>query len=322
MNLIIRKSVESELATVNLLLEKTSANNIISKLSLEGRRDELIGKLQSLSARWKKTAEIILYFGGDPVVGSETIRASFAADALGRFQELVSAVYANNNVDLADVGPIPNMKESLLDIAGMPRGSFGFILQERCEAESLMDSNLRTAVFATADLMESVAPKGDGDEEMEIPAVNSRVFGALKNFISLLSKSNASLAIETETKNVILQKEKIKISYDYIEKVTEITSQNIKADGLFKGATGLKRRFDFIPFDQEEFADSLSGLLTKEIDDRLINMMNTEYMDKKCTVSLKKTVTKKSDQSRPSVRWELLDIRPIETPINNDTKTK
>ncbi len=310
MNLLIKKSIESELTSVNSLLEQAAPNDIIAKLSLEGRRQVLTEKLHEFQQKWRKTAEVILYFGGDPVTGSEMIQTSFAADALNRFQDFVSAVYANRRGELAEAGPLPNMRESQLALAGLPRGSFGFLLQENADSESLVDSNLRNAIQEASNLMGNIIPGEDSEEEVELPAMNPRVFAALKNFISLLSKHNASLAIETDATKISLPKEKVKISGDYIENVTEVTSDDINIIGVFKGVTGIKRRFDFVPEDLEQYGGGLSGRLTKDIDDKFINRMNTEYMDAKCRVLLQRTITKKSDSSRSMVRWILKDIWP------------
>lgn len=309
MSLLTKQSIESEIHYVDDLLSRAPANDVLGRLSLKGRIQELKKKLAELQGEWKKAAEVIVYFGGEPVCGSQSIALGFAADALSRFQELVSAIFASREGELSDMGPIPWLKESQLALAGMPRGSFGFLLQEQVDREPLTESKLEEAIQKAATLLEDISANESGDE-LELQAMNPRVFSSLKNFISCLSQNSASLSVVTSSKKISLLKENIKVSSEMIQHISEITSSEKTISGVFKGVTGIKRRFDFIPDNSEEYGSAISGKISKEIDDAFINTLNTEYMDKPCTAFFDETVAKKNDSSRPSVRWTLKDIRP------------
>lgn len=307
MSLIVKQSIESEIHHVNDLLSQAPEKDVLGRLSLEGRLESLQEELSELQGEWKKAAEVIVYFGGEPVCGSHSIGLGFAADALKRFQEFVSAIYASTAGTLADMGPMPCLKESQLALAGMPRGSFGFLLQEQVDREPLVESRLQEAIQQATSLLGDMVPDSL-NEEIELQAMNSRVFSSLKDFIDCLSKNSASVSIETYTNSVSIRKEEIKSSDIFIKNISEVKSYEKEISGTFKGAVGVKRRFDFIPDDIAKYGASISGRIAKNVDDIFITTMNTEFMDKHCKAFIKQTVTTKNDTARPSVRWELIDI--------------
>lgn len=300
-------SIQAELSYINKLLDQMPAFDILGRLSLESRKTTLTEELSRLDSQWKKNAEIVLYFGGEPVTGSSSIKASFATSALSYFQELVSSVFASKKSnDLSERGSLPFLNESQLSIAGTPRGSFGFILKEEANSETLLDSTLSESIKDVALLIESMS---DANIDEKIANIHPRSFKCLKYFFDTLSKNKASISIKGKNINLSIDKDSIQKINEHIETIKEINISTQKIKGIFKGAMALKKKFDFIPIDQS-YTNVISGKIADSIEEQFISEMNTEYMDKTCYAEFKIVKTIKTNSSRSNIKWILENIYP------------
>src|SRR5690348_10633751 len=88
-------ALEADLAAVNRLLEgRTQEADPIGWFQLDQRKQELRREMASLSVEPDSLASVALVFDGRPVLGSRGILASFAAQAIDRFQNLVDIRHA------------------------------------------------------------------------------------------------------------------------------------------------------------------------------------------------------------------------------------
>jgi hypothetical protein len=126
-----RDRLAAEIATVDTILAATPASDVLGRISLTARREKLQEQFANLQEREDNSARLVLYFAGDPVIGSLGIQAGFASIAIGNFQDLLSKVLGTlKGGSLAAAGPVPDSDTSQLHITQLVPGSFGFVLEE------------------------------------------------------------------------------------------------------------------------------------------------------------------------------------------------
>src|SRR5258708_2558620 len=145
-----RDFIAADLAAIEDLMKHLTPSDFVSRKSLEGRRDDLRRSLQSAKVPKEETrtlASATLFFGGTPVVRNRGIESEFGARAVGKFQELVSEVFASRRQDaLGKAGPVSQKDLSRLHITNVVRGSFGFQLDQIDDDVPLFDSGLKESV--------------------------------------------------------------------------------------------------------------------------------------------------------------------------------
>jgi len=301
------KYLQAELASLDDLLANTAESDFITRRSFKYRREQVLTELEQMQNKFDTTAEVVLYFGGEPVQGSSAIKTSFASDALAKFQDLVSTIYSSLMHDLANSGPLPSSSGSSLNIIALAKGSFGFVLQEDTSKEqlSLVPTNVSKAIDEAGKLIK-LSSEDDEDKIIdEISNTNERVLASLQKFTDTLSLYEASFSFETKTLRVSIPKNKISTIKNNITNI-EINDSTVILDGIFKGATKLTRKFDFEPTGDE--VKKISGTISKEFPEDHIYLMNTEYMDKPCRIKFSKTQTTKRNSSSSRTKWVLIDI--------------
>ena len=191
-----RDFVRADLAAVTGLLAQLGDEDVMARLGLEARRDEL----QQTIARLDDTdeepiASAALFFGGRPVSGSRGIESEFAGSAVTRFQDIVAKVLAHESVGLGQRGIVPNKGASTLHITNIVRGSFGFLLEEVRSQRPMVETSLKMAVGEATRLLEAL---GEPDEEKfrtAVEATDDRVLGTAREFFELMRQSGATLRI-------------------------------------------------------------------------------------------------------------------------------
>lgn len=308
MNLIEKEALQAELSKVEAILRRIPASDIFGRMSFEGRKSTIEDQLKKIKSVFRKNAEIVIYFGGDPVQGSSSIRADFVTSALDSFQEIVSLLFASQHRNIGAAGQIPMQQESRLCISGMPRGSFGFILTEESNTCSLIESKMQKAVNIAANLIKTTSLGEDSFEEA-IADAPERVVSSLKKFIGTLSKYNATIEIKTENADIKMDKQSVKSSNINIETLKIQKKENVELAGVFKGVTGLTRNFNFVP-DREDLKPYISGKVHSSIEDNFLEIMNKEYMNVTCKGIFAITETSASTSQRTKRRYVLTDILP------------
>ena len=94
--------LHADLAAVNDLLDRLSEEDVMSRMGLEERRQEL--KTLILAAedeQEKATATATLLFGGKPVTGMQGIESKFGTSAVAIFQDLVAMIVAQKSGTLS-----------------------------------------------------------------------------------------------------------------------------------------------------------------------------------------------------------------------------
>jgi len=191
-----RDFVRADLAAVKGLLAQLGDEDVMARLGLEARRDEL----QQTIAHFDEASDVpvasaALFFGGGPVIGARGIETEFAGSAVTKFQDIVAKVLAHETGGLGQRGIVPNKGASTLHITNIVRGSFGFLLEEVNSQQPLMETSLKTAVDEATHLLEAL---GEPDEEQfrtAVEATDDRVLATAREFFELMRQSGATLRL-------------------------------------------------------------------------------------------------------------------------------
>ncbi len=177
--------LSADLAAVEELLSSAPPGDVLGRMSLTERRDEVRKALAEVESTREIEGRTALFFGGAPVIGSRGVVADFAAEAVTK----VSAFKEHGS--LAPSGPVPDRHEARLHVTNVVHGSFGFELAELQGPLMLRSSPLHEAISVVTRAL-IAAGKGDDDvaEELDV-----RSFAALKEFFAVLQRAHASFRV-------------------------------------------------------------------------------------------------------------------------------
>ncbi|HEU0046036.1 MAG TPA: hypothetical protein VFQ43_00360, partial [Nitrososphaera sp.] len=161
-NRLKREHLTAELATLDALLGTLPNDDLLGRLGLQSRRDEIISELNQIREIVGEAASIALFFGGRPVFGCKGIEASFGADAVSKFQDLITNVWGTaDRGGVGSRGPLPASDLSKLHITSLLHGSLGFLLEEIEPQDRLFDSPLKKAADRAADVIAAFADENE-----------------------------------------------------------------------------------------------------------------------------------------------------------------
>ncbi|WP_348631800.1 DUF3606 domain-containing protein [Mesorhizobium sp. M4B.F.Ca.ET.172.01.1.1] len=189
-----RDHAKADRSAVVGLLDRITEADVLTRLSLESRLEELDAQISAESEEPAATyASAALFFGGRPVVGSKGVEAEFGAGAVATFQDLVAKVLAKNTSGLGVKGPVANKAAAAMHITNIVRGSFGFLLEEVRDQAQLMDTHLKEAVEDASKLLDVF---GEADEERfqaTVADADQRIIATAREFFELMRQHGATL---------------------------------------------------------------------------------------------------------------------------------
>lgn len=252
MNLHEYQYLKAELAELNKLLAQTPATDVIDRMSLLARKEEVESALviDALSVREPVRAK--LTFRGKPVVGSHGIFAEFGARTVSQFVDTVATFAASLTGPLGTRGNIPNREKYQLLITGTALGSFGFELEEHRQKEheqqnglQLNDlSSVEQAIEKVRVLME--ATLGSDDDLTDTAAeVDPRAVVALHDFLKEMADQEAVCALEFRDKVFRFSDVgEVRRSVQRLSK-DNIHEEEQEVTGAFQGILPKRRIFEF-----------------------------------------------------------------------------
>jgi hypothetical protein len=190
---IERDHLAADLAAVETLIGRLTDEDVMMRLGLEERREELRRELESLQESEGTTAAAALFFSGRPVVGGLGIESEFGGKAVWTFQDLVAKQFAQEAGGLGQRGIVPNKAATRLHITNVVRGSFGFLLEEL--EPSLLDSSLKAAVDNVSRLMAAFGEDDEDRFEAAVENIDQRVLATAREFFSLMRQDGATFRI-------------------------------------------------------------------------------------------------------------------------------
>lgn len=189
---IERDQRAAELSSVEAIIARLTADDFLTRIGLESRRDALQTWLAEQEAVPEETtASAALFFSGAPVAQTRGIEARFGAAVVNKFQDLVAMMMAQEERPLAVSGPIPNRGASTLHITNVTRGSFGFLLEEIEPQDRPADTSLKLAVDNTTRLLRALGNDDENHFREVAETVDQRALSTAQEFFAIVRSNGA-----------------------------------------------------------------------------------------------------------------------------------
>lgn len=298
-----RQFVKVQLQEMQRLKQVTAGHPLMSH-ALAVREKELVEQLQSLPLG-EKEPRAVLFFTGDPVIGSQGIDTAFASRVMEPFQKMVAADYTHRWLGRGGGrGNKLSESHSRLMLSGLPRGSFGLEL-------TAIPSNYLFAEHELADSLSNItrvvdaSVRSDEDFASELSETSPRVVPSLKMFLEVIAKARAGLRLESGDLRSEMTPEQASRAF---ERVSETQSEDevVEIAGTFKGVLLESWDFNFTTMDGEP----IKGKIGQDLSEEQVIEFNACYFNRQCVASLlKTTVSFKNGRSR--VCYQLQNINSI-----------
>lgn len=241
-----REWLTAQIAALDAMLASLPVDDYLGRMGFESRREELVGLLVGLEKRKEPRAKVALFFGGEPVLGSQGVEAGFGSSAVGSFQDLLARVSSGDRATtLPARGPIPGRAGSQLHITSLLHGSFGFLLEELGEQQELFGATpLSKAAERTAEYIANIANEDEQLFSEAIEAMNSRVFQGLKNFVACVQKAKATVRIVEGERDETFDRVAVQRAWDRMQ-ASDVDEQQVELQGTLLGVVPHQRLFEF-----------------------------------------------------------------------------
>ena len=186
----------AELGELDRMIAMAPPEALISRKSLEYRREQVQRELDTFPVPVRWPATVRLTFDGDPVDPGGGIDAGFGAKAVQAFTEVVSSTGAGQSGILKAKGPIPNREDYRLRITGPAFGSFGFELEEVINPRRLIrnQSPVESAITQVKKILKESVSESKVPTEA-ITEIHPRALTDLRGFLKLMVDNRAVCAL-------------------------------------------------------------------------------------------------------------------------------
>ena len=255
--------LHADLAAVNNLLDQISVEDVMARIGLQDRRDELKALIRSDETEEEAvTASATLLFGGRPVTGMHGIESKFATSAVGTYQDMVAQVLAHKTSSLSSRGKVAKRESATLHITRLVRGSVGFVLEELRPRANLTDTPLTEAVNEATELLDAFGASDEGRFHECLNVTHSRVIGSVGKFFRLLHRNGATLRLVTQNSDHSFGVQVVKRASERAKStITRTEKQNIP--GRLAGVLPDAGQFEFCRDDKDEV---ITGKIADDID--------------------------------------------------------
>jgi hypothetical protein len=274
--------------------------------ALSIREKELVEQAQSLPLG-KKEPRAVLFFTGEPVIGSLGIDAAFASRVMEPFQKMVAADYIYRWLGrVAGRGIRQNESHSRLMLSGLPRGSFGLELTAIPNEDLFAEHELADSLSHITRVVEA-SVRSDEDFASALTETSPKVVQSLKAFLEIVAKGRAGLKLESGDLRSEMTPEQALRAFERVSE-TQSDDQTVSLEGTFKGVLLDSWDFNFTTNDGE----SIKGKIGQELSEDQVIEFNDQFFNQRCVASLlKTTVSFKNGRSR--VTYQLQKIGPATT---------
>jgi hypothetical protein len=305
---IQRDQLAAQLATLNYMLQSLPANDYLARMGFEARREELQRELASLGVTEEHRAQIALYFGGDPVIGSAGVQATFGTNVVGTFQDLLSKVWGGLDSPLAPMGPIKDKEASQLHITSVVHGSFGFLLEELDDhSEPMFQTPLSAAADQVATYIASFAGESEASFMQTIDVLNPRVFQAIRQFFAFVHKGGATFRLVEGEFDHQFDHLAVERAWNRAE-ASDVVEDEVHIKGRLLGVIPMKRRFEL---ESDETGTVIEGRVGEKFGNTYLEHISTQqFAGKRWSALLhKRTVTKVGRE--PADNYTLVELEEI-----------
>lgn len=256
---------------VTRILDSMSPDDILGQMSFKSRLSDIDARLEELARSTTTHAgSVALLFGGKPVHGSRAIDANFASDILKSYQDILAKRVANDEVGrLGTRGPVPFQAAANLAITEVVRGSVGFILEEVCENETLVDTAIKAAIDDITTIVRWTSATDEGGFEQAVESLDPRLLDALKRFFTTLDDRDATIRIVDEQSDESLNEQAVRRARLRIERTEIDERDDDELVGRLLGLFPRGRRFEMELETGEVIHGAVAALISQRYDELL-----------------------------------------------------
>ena len=228
------RNLRAELTYVESMLDRIPTENVIDRLSLQGRRQQVIEELARLDDVQTDFEPTRLIFRGKPVIGDQGIMAEFGTKIVSLFNNTIESMGASSKQELGSRGVLPEVENYGVMITGVARGSFGFQLERA--SDQLILVNEADPVAAAVDRVKTImeATLLTDDELAESLAdTDPRVIKDIRVFLEELAENEATCTIEAKRRE---------FSFDSVHQVQRSAARLLE-DNVVQRAVTLSGKF-------------------------------------------------------------------------------
>ena len=290
----------SERETLEGLINQASPGNVIGRMSLQSRLQQVVEELEAYEGYSPRVVSARLTFRGRPVVDSRGIFADFGTEAANAFAESVTRIGAGWRSPLPSSGRIPNSAEYQLMITGTATGSFGFHLEDASQQLAL-EGQSSPVELAVGKVKEILAATTGTDEELleAIADTDRRALDSVQAFLKKMADNGAMCALQFQGDEFRfsdvsqVRRSENRLSND------NIRENDVTLVGHFQGFLPLSRRAEFFlsatdaDFLQEAIGTVVSGRVEPAVDD-IVNI--NDILNSEVTIN---ALTKRVGEGRP-----------------------
>ena len=186
----------AERSNLTNLIADISELDIISRMSLQARLQEVEAQLGSFEGMSPRIRSARLTFRGQPVLGRRGILMDFGTEAAQAFATAVTVTGSSLMSTLAPTGKVPHAQDFRLAITGIAYGSFGFEIEE-ASPQMAFDETLTPVEVAIDRVKNILAASLGSDEELSdaISETDRRALSAVQNFLKTVADGGAAFTL-------------------------------------------------------------------------------------------------------------------------------
>lgn len=283
--LIEQEQIKADLGAVEQLLESLPPGRVAERRSLTARRAHLKEELEK-AGDGNRAARALVLLSGEPVEGSLGIEAGFASRILAKVVATAEKAAASRR---PDSGKGQRAEKGKLLVTGVATGSFGFEIQE--SDNTLVHTPMAEALTNVTTLLDA-ATKDDETFAQVAADMGPEVQKAALDMLKELKTSKANMVMATDTAKVDLGAKNIESAVQRAE-ASETSSEELLVVGVFMGALGESRRFEFSLPDGR----LISGKVDEKYEPALANR---KWAGDLCVARLLKTTVQSGGKAKSS----------------------
>lgn len=285
-------------------LQEMACDHPLMSVAFAHREREIETELAALPLGAKEP-RTVLFFSGEPVVGSLGIDASFAGRVLEPFQSMVMADFADRwHGTVGSRGRRAGEGESRLLLTALPRGSFGLELSRAPDDQLFGEDQLADTLSHVTRLVEAAA-RSDEDFATALDEAAPRVVQNLRDFLAVVAKGHAGLRLESGDFRCTMTPVEAKAAYDRV--AGTITKEDaVDIPGIFKGVLLGSWKFDFVTDENH----SIGGAIDENLTEEQVIALNLKFFNGRCLASLLKT-TVQFKNGRMRTTYVLKDLASL-----------
>ena len=301
-----RSGITAEISGIERLLRSLPEEDVLGRMSLNSRRQQLVEQLEHLGEKRSTLASTALFFGGKPVIGSRGIQAEFASQVLDDYRDSVINMWASTDREIASRGPVPDQDSAKLHVTELLHGSVGFLIEEiDLKAVPLFATPLKKAADAVDELIVSLAKETEEKFERDLDQIHPRVFKAIERLVKGLHQAEATIRLVDESLDETLTGQDVDRAYTRLED-TYVNEDRFTEDGLLIGLLPYGERFEFRRAGGQLVTGKVSPALSEMY---LRRILEEQAINKWWKATIERREIRRFGRSRES--FMLLDLQEV-----------